>query len=1204
VLVTKRIGTDGTNVVQRQTAYNTAGLVTRETNAVYNVTSYSEDVSSGHLVRTTTYPDGSTRIETYYQDGSLYEVGGTGTQPRRFVYDLESDQASPDVNHRLVYDIRLTRAGPSGGTNEWTKTYSDTFGRPYKTLYAKAAGPYPYSQIFYNSLGQRWKEVDPDQLTTLHVFNGKGEMEYTIVDVNRDNDVNPNTFCGTLDRVTRTVVNCYYNGVSNVRRSQTYAWLTDNSATSTLIASEEQSTDGLQSWSMRYTGGVPVTTWSVRTLPDVNGNVTTTITNPDGSQTVSVSQYGRLLSVTRRDNTGSHNQVSKTTYGYDAQGRQISATDARNGTTWYTFDDADRVVMVTTPAPGTGASPESTTTVYDSMGRARTVTQPDGASVTYGYYLTGLLGTNYGARTYPVQYLYDGQGRLTNMTTWTNYAGGLGAAVTVWKYDGYRGWLTNKSYADGNGTDYSYTDGGRLKTRTWARTGSGQRIQTAYTYGVTDSTSNNDHGDLVTVVYSNEQVSTPGTTYVYDRAGRRKTVTRNGITTSLAWNEAEEILTEGYAGGTLGGFTLTSTYDAYLRRTNLSLNTSPTAIKMTNSFDTASRLQTVSDGAYTATYSYLANSAMVSQIAFSHGATVMTTTRTYDLLNRLLSSVSSVPAGPPAPASFGYSYNSANQRVRADTSDSSYWVYQYDALGQVISGKRYWSDGTPVAGQQFQYGFDEIGNRLATKAGGDQNGLSLRQASYTPNSVNQYTLRDVPGTNEVLGIASAAALVSVNGDTNVHRRGEYFRKDLAVNNGSAAQYPLLTVVATNAGSSTTTTGAVFLAQTPEAFKYDADGNLLSDGRWTNRWDAENRLVEMVSLTNAPAASKRWLTFAYDWQGRRILSTTCIWSNSAWALVLSNKFLYDGWNLIAELNATNNAVIRSYLWGLDLSGSQQGAGGVGGLVKVSYTGSSTTNAFASYDGNGNVSALVDGSSGTILARYDYGPFGEVNRATGPMAKANPFRFSTKYQDDETDLLYYGYRYYDASTGRWLSKDPINEAGFNLVSGRKGKFALEEEKNLYGFLDNDSLGDYDINGLSAAAAAGACIGGIAALPVEIPAGAIIVGTTVVAGVAVIVWRLCKCEKPKGCLPCNPVAGTLMYEIAPGSSRQRGKHVGIDHVKYWKMQQVPYMNPGPNNICQCYWRFDHTDDNTLIPVPGAIPGGPPTVVSGPSLGGGIAY
>jgi RHS repeat-associated protein len=51
----------------------------------------------------------------------------------------------------------------------------------------------------------------------------------------------------------------------------------------------------------------------------------------------------------------------------------------------------------------------------------------------------------------------------------------------------------------------------------------------------------------------------------------------------------------------------------------------------------------------------------------------------------------------------------------------------------------------------------------------------------------------------------------------------------------------------------------------------------------------------------------------------------------------------------------------------------------------------------------------------------------------MAKANPFRFSTKYQDDESDLLYYGYRYYKASTGTWVSRDPSEEEGsMNLYS----------------------------------------------------------------------------------------------------------------------------------------------------------------------------
>ena len=86
----------------------------------------------------------------------------------------------------------------------------------------------------------------------------------------------------------------------------------------------------------------------------------------------------------------------------------------------------------------------------------------------------------------------------------------------------------------------------------------------------------------------------------------------------------------------------------------------------------------------------------------------------------------------------------------------------------------------------------------------------------------------------------------------------------------------------------------------------------------------------------------------------------------------------------------------------------------------------------------------------------GPFGEVLRATGPMAKANPFRFSTKYQDDETDLLYYGYRYYNPSTGRWLSPDPLEECG---------------GVNVHGFCANNAASFSDRNGLDFAIWCGA-------------------------------------------------------------------------------------------------------------------------------------
>jgi RHS repeat-associated protein len=96
----------------------------------------------------------------------------------------------------------------------------------------------------------------------------------------------------------------------------------------------------------------------------------------------------------------------------------------------------------------------------------------------------------------------------------------------------------------------------------------------------------------------------------------------------------------------------------------------------------------------------------------------------------------------------------------------------------------------------------------------------------------------------------------------------------------------------------------------------------------------------------------------------------------------------------------------------------------------------------------VAALVDAANGTVAARYEHGPFAEPLRVTGPLAKANPIRFSTKCTDAESGLLYYGYRYYNPSTARWLSRDPIGELG-----GR----------NLYNFIQNDSVNGVDFVGL---------------------------------------------------------------------------------------------------------------------------------------------
>lgn len=88
----------------------------------------------------------------------------------------------------------------------------------------------------------------------------------------------------------------------------------------------------------------------------------------------------------------------------------------------------------------------------------------------------------------------------------------------------------------------------------------------------------------------------------------------------------------------------------------------------------------------------------------------------------------------------------------------------------------------------------------------------------------------------------------------------------------------------------------------------------------------------------------------------------------------------------------------------------------------------------------------------------------------MAASNPFRFSTKYQDQETGLLYYGYRYYQPQTGRWLSRDPLGDAAFlsRHLRGMRRKEAVrtikESLKPLYTFVENNPVDWVDVLGLS--------------------------------------------------------------------------------------------------------------------------------------------
>ena len=109
----------------------------------------------------------------------------------------------------------------------------------------------------------------------------------------------------------------------------------------------------------------------------------------------------------------------------------------------------------------------------------------------------------------------------------------------------------------------------------------------------------------------------------------------------------------------------------------------------------------------------------------------------------------------------------------------------------------------------------------------------------------------------------------------------------------------------------------------------------------------------------------------------------------------------------------------YVWGKNISGTLDGAAGIGGLLYVKVNGVIFV---PFYDAYGNVMGYRD-AEGNVVASYTYDAFGRTVAQNGTMADMFTMRYSTKYYDKETGLYYYGKRYCSPVWRRWLTRDPI-------------------------------------------------------------------------------------------------------------------------------------------------------------------------------------
>jgi RHS repeat-associated protein len=726
-----------------------------------------------------------------------------------------------------------------------------------------------------------------------------------------------------------------------------------------------------------------------------------------------------------------------TTFGYDGFGNLVSTTTPAGGTSTLVYDSMNRLVSQT------NALSQSSTYSYDSMGRLISVTSPEGRVTVQTYTLDGLPATI------------------------TNAFGTADAATMTYFYDAVHRRTASRNPL-GQDTLYDYDLRDRVvmvtdplnRSTSMIYNGAGRLIATTNPDNTTISRTYDAAGQLVATTDELGQV----TQYAYDADGRQASLTdpRGNArqwsydTTGRLWrkmypdNTSEEY-TYRKDGSLLrrkipGGAQETYAYNPQGQLISRSWPAGHVTPNVAYTYDAAGRPATVTNGQSSTSWSY-------------------------DLLDRKIAETQTNPsiAGDPH-RTVAYGYDADGHLAAITYPDGHVVEYAWNArdeLGAITA------DGPPPLAQ---YSYDLAGrvtglvreNGLATTRGFDVAGQLLTQE----HTVQSTALDSVAYTLDARGRRTGVSRPGGKNDTyGYDATGQVTAAAFGATAGPATesfQYDL-------AGNRTNSTGlfsATYNANALDQYTQVGGKNQINNinGNVTTlrqpgvadvfmTWDGENRLL---SMHRNGGANPGRIENVYDVQHRRILKRVFASNGSGgWTLAKSVAFTYDDWNVIEEREYNANGELTHHLrhtWGADVSGSLQGAGGVGGLVmseELDTTGNSNPPVphYFWYDGNGNVTGIVDGA-GSVEATYRYTSFGAMveSSTSTSFAQRNAMKFSTKYHDPEVEPIagtyYYGYRHFLPSTGRWPSRDPIGEEG---------------GVNLYGMVGNALIGSVDLLGL---------------------------------------------------------------------------------------------------------------------------------------------
>ena len=313
---------------------------------------------------------------------------------------------------------------------------------------------------------------------------------------------------------------------------------------------------------------------------------------------------------------------------------------------------------------------------------------------------------------------------------------------------------------------------------------------------------------------------------------------------------------------------------------------------------------------------------------------------------------------------------------------------RYDAADRLLDVTRTQS-AAPL--NQFAYRYDAANNRTSER-------VDSTLTTATHNSTNEIVSLTGGGSLGISGTTDEEADVTVDAQpAATSQAGRSFQRDVAVSSGVNT----VNVTATDpSGNATSQNYEITVSPgVGQSFSHDANGNLLSDGTRSYAWDAENRLV---TITQGAETT----TLEYDGLNR----WTRILEKSGSTTVSDQRFIWSDTQLNQQRNGTATSAVQRFF----AEGVQRG----------------TNLYFYTRDHLGSVREVTD-NSGTVVARYDYDPYGRRTKMSGSFD--SDFGYTGHYQHAPSGLAFAPYRMYNAETGRWLNRDPIaEEGGLNLYA----------------------------------------------------------------------------------------------------------------------------------------------------------------------------